>query len=328
MTPPSLNLRHFKMHRLLAALVVALTTVVAAPAVAHGSEKLTDNASNVVLKVDNSGHAVVSYTRNGRRWNTAIWGAINARHPTPSRPQVSFRIDYSGGFMRLGYPLWKTIKNRCRPYDGPPLPWLVKACKAPDGSYWALQEFRRLLPALGVAPWLPRMRARELHISHWSGELARLDVYADWVMSYRFHELFGRLTYRGQPVHGYKFTHYGAPLDGYGRLIYLDTFNSALGRGWKRENAFGARRPDGHFCYHFVSRPRYPWFPPGPRRPAANGQMYRLTAGGPGVTPFVMATVQGLPDFQAGNPDHEAIEAQMNAIKPQVVGGDSGCQTN
>jgi hypothetical protein len=309
-------------------LLAAVLVAVAPAASAGASEKLTDNASNIVLEVDNAGHAVVYFTRAGRRLHPVVWGAVNARAPVRSVPQVAFKVDYSGGYMKLGHPLWKTIRDRCRPYDGPRLPWLVAACRAPDGSYWALQEFRRLLPDLGLDPWRPRQRARELHVSHWTGSIAKLDVYADWVTSVRWHELFGRLTYRGRPVHGYRFTSAGAPLDGYGRLIYLDTYDSALGTGWKRENSFGARRPDGHFCYGFLPRERYAGYPPGPMRPAGNGERYRLTAGGPGVTPLVMTQVAGLPEYREGDPAHEAIEQKMNALKPTVVGGDKGCFTS
>jgi hypothetical protein len=313
------TLPHF-LPRLQLAVLIVLLSFAATAEIAAASEKLTDNASNVSLKVDNAGRAVVSFTRNGRRQHPVVWGAVNARHPSQSVPQVSFKIDFSGGYMRLGRPLWKTIRNRCRPYDGPALPWLVTACKAPDGSYWALQQFRRLLPNLGLDPWQPRQRARELHISHWTGETAKLDLWADWVMSFRYHEVFGRLTYRGRPVHGFRATSSGAPLDGYGRLIYLDSYNSALGRGWRRENSFLAGRPNGRYCYLFVPRNRYGHYPPGPRRPAAHGERYRLTAGGPGVTPFVMATTTGLPNFSASNPDHARIEAALNPLKASLFG--------
>lgn len=313
-----------------AGLLVVLATAaacLAAPGVAAASEKLTDNATKIVLKVNAKNRAVVSWTHGGVRRHAAIWGAVNARHPSRTRKQVSFTIDYSGGYKKLGFPLWKTIRNRCRRYDGPPLPWLVKACKAPDGSYWALQSFKRLLPNLGLSPWLPRQRARELHISHWKGPTAKLEVYADWVMSMRWHELFGRLTYKGKGVYGFKATRSGAPLDGYGRLIYLDTYDSALGPGWKRENSFLARRKGtpGHFCYHFVPRDRYAGYPEGPRRPPAHGARYRLTGGGPGVTPFVIARVKGLPDYDGSNPAHLQLESVMNQLKTNVVGDDPGC---
>ena len=90
-------------------------------------------------------------------------------------------------------------------------------------------------------------------------------------MSFRFHELFGRLTYEGKPVYGFKSTIVGAPPDSTGATVYLDTYNSRLGAGWKRENSFLARRTgtQGHFCYHFLQRERYAGYPAGrPRRPA------------------------------------------------------------
>ncbi len=192
----------------------------------------------------------------------------------------------------------------------------MAACKAPDGSYWALQQFKRLLPNLGVDPWLPRHRARELQLSHWTGELPKLDVYADWVMSFRYHELFGRLTYRGKAVFGYKSSLSGEPLDTYGRLIFLDTYNSRLGAGWKRENSFLARRKGspGHFCYMFVQRNRYGGYPAGPPGPPANGERYRLTSRGPGVTPVIMTVVDGLQDYDV-DPDADRIEAAMNPLE-------------
>src|SRR5581483_4305722 len=52
-----------------------------------------------------------------------------------------------------------------------------------------------------------------------------------------------RLTYDGPPVHGYGTTQRGAPTDGFGRLIYLDTYNSVYGEGWRRENSFVAHNP-------------------------------------------------------------------------------------
>ena len=316
-----------------ATLLLALASAaacLAAPGTASATQKITVNGSDYQLRVDAKGRAVVSWTKKGVRQHAAVWGAINARHPDPDRPQVKFTIDYSGGYRRLGFPLHKTIKNRCGRYDGPWIPWVVKACKAPDGSYWALQSFRRLMPNLGMDPWLPRHRARELHLSHWNGPIAELEVSADWVQSMRWHELFGRLTYRGHGVYGFIGLGNGAPGDSYGRLIYLDTYNSALGKGWKRENSFVARRTatPGHFCYHFVPRERYSWYPPGPIRPPAHGEKYRLTGGGPGVTPFVMTRVQGLPAFDAGNQAHLDLETEMNALKTVVVGPDDGCRGN
>jgi len=75
----------------------------------------------------------------------------------------------------------------------------------------------------------------------------------------------------------------GDPLDRYGRVLYLDTYDSAYGPGWRRENGFVARRPDGTFCYGFVPHRT----PEGDTRPPGNGTRYRLAISGPGVTPDV-----------------------------------------
>ena len=124
----------------------------------------------------------------------------------------------------------------------------------------------------------------ELRVSHWRGALPKLEVWLDWSYAGRWHHLFGRLTYRGQPVHGFSTTPTGDPLDRYGRVLYLDTLDSAYGAGWRRENGFVARNPDGTFCYGFVPHTSEQ----GERRPAGNGRRYRLAVSGPGVTPDVV----------------------------------------
>ena len=67
--------------------------------------------------------------------------------------QISFKLDYSGGWGSRRKDVWRGFRNACRPYDGPELSWLVSACKAPNGSYWALQTWQTALPNLGMAPW-------------------------------------------------------------------------------------------------------------------------------------------------------------------------------
>ena len=90
--------------------------------------------------------------------------------------------------------------------------------------------------------------------------------------------LYGSFTYEGGGVYGFKSTAAGVPLDTYGRNLYVDTFNSSYGSGWKRENSFLAHRTRGTFCYGF--------FPHG-ARPVGQGTKYRATIIGPGVTPDV-----------------------------------------
>ena len=108
--------------------------------------------------------------------------------------------------------------------------------------------------------------------------MATLEVELNWAYR-RYDHLFGKYMYRGRPVHGFKSTSTGVPLDTFGRNLYLDTADSAYGRGWERENSFLTHTGSGAFCYGL--------FPHG-GRPAGNGSEYRLTVQGPGVTPDVM----------------------------------------
>jgi hypothetical protein len=262
------------------------------------------NASGVRLTADAHGHALLTYRADGRVRHVKVWGAIDARQPSPSVPQVKLHVSYVGG----------TVLDTCRPYDGPALAWLVTACKAADGSYWAVQSWQKVLPNAGYHPWLSAQTAWELHVSHWRGPLAQLDVYQDWVYGGRFHDLFGRFTYKGVAVHGYRTTHTGETLDTYGRNLFLDTYNSAYGGGWHRENGFVSHNPSGMFCYAFVPYSTYPGYPHQRNVMVTGaGAKYRITVVGPGVTPDIMWTGDGLPNYDPANSTLFAIETQMNA---------------
>jgi hypothetical protein len=286
------------------------------PARAEASQLIARNTSSERLEVSADGHALVTYRAGGGQKRVLAWGAINARPPSRSTRQVAFEVDYSGGWGTLGRPVWKTLRNVCGRYRGPALSFLVTACTAPDGSHWALQKWQRSQANLGLPPFKPGHGAYELRLSHWSGDVALIEAWVDWSYGGRWHHIFGRLTYRGHPVHGYTATYEGDPTDTYGRVINLDTFNSAYGPGWRRENAFLARRPDGTFCYGFV---------PHGRRPAANGKRYRLATSGPGVTPDVTWEGAGLTDFRPGNPSDAQHEASMNALQRRMMRASKGC---
>jgi hypothetical protein len=298
--------------RLGSATLWAAAAAAVLPAAASASAIVDRDATAVRLAVSASGRALVSYRANGRTRRVVVWGAVDARHPDPTVPQVRFRFDYSGPRGRF--------RNRCRRYDGPPLAWVVAACKAPDGSYWALQAWQRLLPHRGFPAWDRRQTSWELHVSHWRGPLARLDAWTDWLFGGEAHDLFGRFTYAGRPVHGFR----TRPLDAYARNLYVDTLDSRYGPGWHRETSIVSRRPNGNFCYGF-----YPTqdtsLPGAPFRPAGNGSRYRITAMGPGVTPDVLWEGVGLPDFSPANPDHVEHERQMNELVDRIAAGDALC---
>lgn len=285
------------MNHLQRSLIVLTLLLVAALAAApaFGSAIIGRNVSGATLSIDHQGRAHVSYRSGGRERYVAASGAINARAPSTHRAQVRFRLRY--GLRGKGV---------CLPYDGPPLAWLLKACKAPDGSYWALQAWGRLKPNFGG-----KTGAMELHLSHWRGPLAVLTIYQNWAYR-RYRHLFGRLTYRGRGVYGFKATGHGAPLDTYGRNVYVDTFDSAYGKGWHRENGFLTHHRGktlGDFCYGFF---------PHSGHPAGEGKKYRATVEGPGVTPDVMWAADDIGPFD------QNVQDQMQALERSW--GDPKCR--
>ena len=318
-----------QLRRFLPVLLALVVLLAAAPA--EASQLIDRNATEVSLKADAFGHAVVSYTVDGRVRHVIAWGALNAK-TVPAQlgvPQERFRLDYSGGW---GYAhdsnAWQTIPDSCTPYDGPALAYLVTACKAGDGTYWALQAWQQELPDLGVPAWLPKQLSVDLELSHFTtgDTIAKLEVHTDWVNTQRAHHVFGQLTYAGYPVYGFSTTAQGAPLDGYGRLVFLDTYNSALGPGWERENSFVAQKSTGAFCYGFYPRPPYPGYPDVGTRPPADGERYRLSVIGPGVSPDIAYEIPGLPAFDKSNPEHVQYEATMNARQAEIVGNGKLCR--
>lgn len=256
-------------------LTFAALLVSAAPAAA--SDLIDRNATGVKFAVNAKGEALLTYKVNGATRRVLAWGGVNAIAPTQSRRQISFKLDYSGGWGKYKSKVWIGFKNTCGRYRGPALQWLVTACTARDGSHWAIQSWQRMLPNYGLNP-NAKQAVWELRLSHWTGDLAQLDINLDWSYAGRFDHLWGRYTYRGQGVYGFKATSVGNPLDTFGRNVYVDTLDSTYGKGWKRENSFLAHKGSGTFCYGFyLQRPPL----------TGTGKRYRATVIGPGVTPDV-----------------------------------------
>jgi hypothetical protein len=295
----------------LATLAAAALAAALCAGAASGSQLIDRNATHVSLQVNAKKEALITYTVGGTVKHVLAWGAINAVPPTRGRTQVAFKLDYSGGYGKYHVTnYWRDhFKGGCLPYDGPKLALVVAACKAQDGTYWALQEWQRALPDYGLAP-TAQQSAVELRLSHWSGALPVLAITLDW--SYRkYDHLFGTFTYGGLGVYGFKSTPSGNPLDSFGRNIYVDTFDSAYGSGWRRDNSFLTHGPKGSFCYGF--------YPHG-AHPAGKGTMYRATAEGPGVAPDVVwqGTAPGPYDAAADATANDAITAL----------GDPKCKAN
>lgn len=297
-----------------------LVAFAAWPGVASASGLLADrDARGVTIKVDRAGRALVEYLReDGLSRHVVVWGAIGARAPDPSVEQVRFRFDYSGGWKAFGRQIWRTFRDDCLPYDGPPLPLLVAACKAPDGTYWALQSWRRLEAMRGFPPFRPQHTRVELHVSHWTGPLALLEVWPNWTYGGGLQGFFGRLTYQGLPVYGFR-TPSPTRNDAYARHVYIDTYNSVYGPGWKRDTAIVTHKLTGTFCYTFVPQAPPPGYPSAEPRGPGLGERHRITAIGPGVTPVIQWEGPRL------GPYDPVEDAKTNAVFDQVMAGDRVC---
>ena len=169
-----------------------------------------------------------------------------------------------------------------------------------------------MLPNVGYVPWKHEQKVWELHISHWTGETAQLEAYTDWVYGGRFHEVFGRATYRGQPIYGFRTTASGKPLDTFGRLVFLDTLRLRLRAGLAARELVRRPQPERDVLLRLLSvLDRTGAIRISDRRSSpATGEKYRLTLSGPGVTPDVAPTVEGLPDYDARNPTLFELETR------------------
>lgn len=307
--------------------VAALAFALSCGASARASEPLPDlNVRAATLKV-NGKRALVEYTTTrGERRHVIVWGAINSRVPPRADVrQVRFRYDFAGGWGIARKQLWRTFPSNCRRYDGPPLPYLVAACKARDGSYWALQSWQRRLPLLGFDPWLPVQDDYELHVSHWNTELPVLEAYVNWTYAFQWQGVFGRLSYLGHPVYGFSSSTEGNPRDRYARNVYIDTLNSGYGPGWKRESGILTHRGTGTFCHSFITGQQpHTGYPSSGPRPSSRGERYRISVMGPGVMPTLMWEADGLPGFN-GSSAHHAIEQRANEAFDRVMAGDRVC---
>ena len=306
----------------LAVILSALVAAVALAGTASGSELIQgSNTQQVSLKVNRKGEALITYRgTKGSVRRVLAWGAVNALAPSESVSQVRFRWDYAGGWGKYrNAKYWQTFKSACRSYDGPTLALLVAACQAPDGSYWTIQAWQRRLPLLGFDPWLPAQSAWELHLAHFSGELPKLEVYANWTYGGRWQGIFGRYSYLGQPIFGFGANAKGVPKDKYGRNLYIDTFNSAYGQGWKRESGILTHKGTGTFCHSFVPQKPFAGYPSQDVRPSAAGERYRVTVGGPGVMPIMQVEVAALTKADL------AREHEVDAVFDQVMAGDRIC---
>ena len=301
--------------RLPLAAAVACGVLSLAPSAAFGSYLLDRNASNVTLRVDKAGTAQVSYTVDGHRDRVLLWGAINTSGA--GQQAQEFRIDRSNGWKSGRNDPAKALSNGCSAYDGPDrLPFLVApVCKAPDGTYWAVQSYQYTsTPSMNYGARIgDRSYAYQLRVSHWSGPIATIEARANWSYAGRYQHLFGLVQYKGKGVYGYKHALDGQCQDRFCRNIAIDSYDSDYGRGWRRANAILVNAPNGQWCFGLTKKGTSGGML---KTGASKVGKYRVYLSGPGVTPDPMLAIQG-----AGTSYDPSLQQQMADIQVQWSGG-------
>jgi hypothetical protein len=286
-------------HRRLLAALCTLCLALVLPAAAGAAEIVDRNVAAPSLQVNTRNVALVSYSVHGVQRHVLYWGAVDWAD--------TFMRDYSGGW-KSKMADYKRFSNSCKAYTGDPLPFMIAACDAPDGSHWAIQQWQRLWSDYGG-----NRAANELYISHWRGKIGDLAIQTDYSYHGKHQHLWGTFTFHGKPVFGLRQTRQGVPLDKQGRNIYLDFLT---GTSWHRVNSFLTHPHTAGFCYTFANHPA--------SSSAWNGQgtgvAYRATAIGPGVTPLVQV------HFAPPGPYNEAVDAAANAAQSEILKGDRRCR--
>ena len=161
---------------------------------ANASDLIDRNAHGVTLSVNAKGEALITL-HGGRQAQARARVGRDERDRADARARRRCRSSSTtrAAGASTSATTGRRSTTRARPTPGPALAWKVTACTAPDGSYWALQAWQRMLPNYGVAP-TGMQGAWELRLSHWTGELPALQIDTDWAW-HQWDHLFGTFTY-------------------------------------------------------------------------------------------------------------------------------------
>jgi hypothetical protein len=176
---------------------------------AGASVEVGINAHDATLRVDASGDAEVTWVGDGGSHSVLI-----------SRDGS---LHFGGGLEG---------PDVSRPVSGLELPWQVAVRQTADGSFYGLQERRRLDDG-----------PVELRFSRWQGAPTKLTL-AAVCCKWGSVNVDGAASFHGRPIFGYSATPQGAPLDPFGRNVYLD---SLQGGHWERMMGILTHRPTGTF---------------------------------------------------------------------------------
>jgi hypothetical protein len=177
---------------------------------ADASVKIAWAAKNPSLRVSAGGAAEISWT-------------------TPAGVRRHARVAPTGA---LRYGARVRMPNVAGRTGAVRLPHRAMVWRTPDGTYWALQQWRRLTG-----------RPVELRFSRWRGAPTKLTFRAV-CCKWRSERIMGRASFHGRPIYGFSNTPAGVPLDKFGRNVYLDTFRYGK---WRRMMGILTHRYDGSY---------------------------------------------------------------------------------
>lgn len=162
-------------------------------------------------------------------------------------------------------------------------------------------------------------------------DAALLQAYPRWSKFYsgtrarsatkHFPILFGSLTFAGVGVYG-PGDSFGSPTNEFGRNVYIDTFDSDYGRGWRRVMGVLTQRKNGTFCYEFSKKGGSKG-----KTGVSRENLYRMTVIGPSLTPVLSQKIEG-PKFDYGGPNYKPLKekwgtnfstAQASALRQQAL---------
>ena len=182
---------------------------------------------------------------------------------------------------------------------------MVAACDAADGSHWALQRWARLWDNYGG-----RSAKKELHLSHWTGDVGVLEIKTDW--SYR-----GKHEHLWGPLHVPRQARLRQPLDD--QRACRSTAAAATSTSITTRTASGSARTRSSRI-------------PAPRASATRsrsttaaygvGDAYRATVIGPGVSPLVRV------GFSPPGTHDRALDDAANEEQRALLGDDRRCKIN
>ncbi|MGB2953441.1 MAG: hypothetical protein WBB74_08605, partial [Gaiellaceae bacterium] len=189
---------------------VALAAAFACPATAGASIMVAATARDATLKVTANGQAEADWiTGGGGHGSIVIW---------PS------------GRLRWGAHLQG--RDVSYPATGIAVPVARVVRQTPDGRLWALQAWRRL-PGGPV----------ELRFARWQGAPTTLTLQAV-CCKWHSENVVGKASFHGKAIYGFHSTPQGAPLDRFGRNVFLDSYRHSR---WHRMMGILTHRPTGRF---------------------------------------------------------------------------------